>query len=94
MRGEKRRGRRAERAIILADDDLVEVRIEYPDALAVTNENLLIRFLERPPKMSGPRNRKLATRALNHAALPVADGLDKTRARRLCVAHERAQPLE
>src|SRR5437870_9516661 len=57
---EERRGRGAERLIVPALHDLIEVSVVDPDALAVADQQLLVRLLDGPAELARPCDRELA----------------------------------
>src|SRR5439155_15103074 len=71
--GKQRRRRVAERAIAFAADDLVQVLVVNPDAVAVADQQLLVGFLHGPAKSSEPRDRKLTSGLRNLASYRVDD---------------------
>ena len=53
--GQKSRRRAAQRIADLAHDDLVQVLVEDPDPLAITDQQLLVGLLDDPAEFAGPR---------------------------------------
>src|SRR5205823_14884209 len=86
-----RRRRRPERLIGAALHDLVQIGIVDPYALAVTDQQLLIRLGDVPAEFAGTRDRELTACFLLGLSVPVGDRLREARTRGLGLANERAQ---
>ena len=91
---EERRGRGAERLIVPALNDLIEVSVVDPDALAVADQQLLVRLLDGPAELAWPCDRELAACLLLGAAVGVGHGLSERRTCGLRIVHERAQSFD
>src|SRR5437867_7442437 len=91
----EQRGRcRAQRLVISALDDLIEILVIDPDPLAIAHQQLLVRLVDRPAKLARATDGELATRVLLYATGLVIHRLRKCRARGLRLVHKCAQPIE
>src|SRR6266545_1825164 len=73
LAGEQCGRRRAQRLVVAAFDDLVQIRVVNPYALTVADEQLLVRLVDVPAELAGSSNREFAARLLRHTPVLVGD---------------------
>src|SRR5437870_3279408 len=94
LAGEQCRRRRAQRLVVATLNDLVQIRVVNPHPLAVADQQLLVRLVDVPAELTGSSNREFAARLLRDTPVLIGDRLREACARRLRIAHERAQSFE